>query len=49
MKLGLISGYSGRRISIPIESVLHAESLGYESIWTSEAWGSDAVTPAAWI
>ena len=49
MKLGLISGYSGRRINIPIESVLHAESLGYESIWTSEAWGSDAVTPAAWI
>ena len=49
MKLGLISGFSGRRINIPIESVLHAESLGYESIWTSEAWGSDAVTPAAWI
>jgi hypothetical protein len=49
MKLRLISGFSGRRINIPIESVLHAESLGYESIWTSEAWGSDAVTPAAWI
>ena len=49
MKLGLISGFSGRRINIPIESVLHAESLGYESIWTLEAWGSDAVTPAAWI
>ena len=49
MKLGRISGFSGRRINIPIESVLHAESLGYESIWTSEAWGSDAVTPAAWI
>ena len=49
MKLGLISGYSGRRINIPIDNVLHAESLGYESIWTSEAWGSDAVTPAAWI
>ena len=49
MKLGLISGFSGRRINIPIENVLHAESLGYESIWTSEAWGSDAVTPAAWI
>ena len=49
MKLGLISGYSGRKISIPIDHVKHAESLGYESIWTAEAYGSDAVTPAAWI
>lgn len=49
MKLGLISGYSGRKINIPIDHVKHAESLGYESIWTAEAWGSDAVTPAAWI
>ncbi|MCZ6887560.1 MAG: LLM class F420-dependent oxidoreductase [Gammaproteobacteria bacterium] len=49
MKLGILSGYSGRKISIPIDQVKHAESLGYESIWTSEAYGSDAVTPAAWI
>lgn len=49
MKLGLISGYSGRKMSIPIDHVRHAESLGYESIWTAEAYGSDAVTPAAWI
>ena len=49
MKLGLISGYSGRKINIPIAHVKHAENLGYESIWTSEAYGSDAVTPAAWI
>jgi F420-dependent oxidoreductase-like protein len=49
MKLGLISGYSGRKMSIPIDQVKAAESLGYESIWTAEAYGSDAVTPAAWI
>ena len=49
MKLGVISGYSGRKLSIPIDAVKHAESLGYESIWTAEAYGSDAVTPAAWI
>ena len=49
MKLGIISGYSGRKISIPIDAVKHAENLGYESIWTAEAYGSDAVTPAAWI
>jgi len=49
MKLGLISGYSGARMSIPIDAIKHAESLGYESVWTAEAYGSDAVTPAAWI
>ena len=49
MKLGLLSGYSGSKMSIPIDSIKHAENLGYESIWTAEAYGSDAVTPAAWI
>ncbi len=49
MKLGLISGYSGRKMSIPIEAIKQAEAMGYESIWTAEAYGSDAVTPAAWI
>ncbi len=49
MRLGLISGYSGRKMSIPIDAIRHAETLGYESIWTAEAYGSDAVTPAAWI
>jgi F420-dependent oxidoreductase-like protein len=27
----------------------HAESLGYDSIWTAEAWGSDAFTPLAFL
>jgi F420-dependent oxidoreductase-like protein len=49
MKLGLITGYSGRKISIPMEAIRQAETLGYDSVWTSEAYGSDAVTPAAWI
>ncbi len=49
MKLGIIAGYSGRKMSIPLDPILHAESLGYDSIWTAEAYGSDAVTPAAWI
>ena len=35
--------------SIDMDLVLAAESLGYESVWTSESWGSDAVTPAAWV
>ncbi len=49
MKLGLISGYSPAKMSIDIDGILDAESLGYESVWTAEAWGSDAVSPAAWI
>lgn len=49
MKLGVMLGYSGSRASIPMELVLAAESLGYWSVWTAEAWGSDAVTPAAWV
>src|SRR5262247_109069 len=49
MKLGLLFGYSGRSISIPLDAIKHAESLGYDSVWTSEAYGSDAITPAAWI
>jgi len=49
MKLGFTLGYSGKRIHIPIDLIRHAESLGYDSCWTAEAYGSDAVTPAAWI
>ena len=49
LQLGLVLGYSGRDFAIDIDLVREAESLGYQSIWTSEAYGSDAVTPAAWI
>ena len=28
--------------------VLEAERLGFDSVWTSEAYGSDALTPLAW-
>ena len=49
LQLGLVLGYSGRDFSIDIDLIREAEALGYGSIWTSEAYGSDAVTPAAWI
>lgn len=49
MKLGVLSGYSGKVINLDIDRIKYAESLGYDSIWTAEAYGSDAVTPAAWI
>ena len=49
MKLGLLLGYSGKRLNINMEPIKQAESLGFDSVWTAEAYGSDAVTPATWI
>src|SRR5262245_24467674 len=49
MKLGIVLPYSGADMSLPIDRVLEAERLGFDSVWTSEAYGSDAVTPAAWV
>ena len=49
MKLGIIAGYSPATMSVPMDNILEAERLGYDSVWTAEAWGSDAVSPAAWI
>ncbi|WP_037805685.1 LLM class F420-dependent oxidoreductase [Amycolatopsis sp. VC5-11] len=50
MKLGFHLGYWG---SGPIpgaqESVLEAERLGFDSVWSAEAYGSDAFTPLAWV
>ena len=49
MKLGLLLGYSGADMNLAMDKVQEAERLGFDSIWTSEAWGSDAITPAAWV
>ena len=49
MKLGFLLGYSGKQIQFPIDLIQHAESMGYDSVWTAEAYGNDAVTAAAWV
>ncbi len=49
MKLGIVVGYSGSTFSLPMDLIGEAERLGYDSVWTSEAYGSDAISPAAWI
>ena len=49
MKLGFLLGYSGKQIHIPIDLIKQAESMGYDSVWTAEAYGNDAVTSAAWV
>jgi F420-dependent oxidoreductase-like protein len=49
MKLGLGLGYWGAGPNPDtLELVLEAERLGYDSLWTAEAYGSDALTPLAW-
>jgi F420-dependent oxidoreductase-like protein len=49
MKLGINIGYSGRTIELPLTEIKEAEAMGCDSVWTAEAYGSDALTPLAWI
>jgi F420-dependent oxidoreductase-like protein len=49
MKLGLRLELSGAHPGVPLDLVLEAERLGFDSVWSSESWGSDAVTPSAWV
>jgi len=50
VKLGLQLGYWGAGPPADAASrVAEAERLGYDSIWTAEAYGSDALTPLAWL
>jgi len=51
MKLGVHIGYWGLGLSSEdqLAIVQEAERLGYDSVWTAEAYGSDAATVLAWI
>jgi F420-dependent oxidoreductase-like protein len=51
MRLGLSIGYWGLGLSNEDQLALvqEAEALGYDSVWTAEAYGSDAVTVLAWL
>ena len=49
MRLGLTAGYSGSQLSLDLDLITLAESAGFDSVWTSEAYGSDAVVPLTWI
>ena len=51
MKLGVSIGYWGMGIG-PADQLAvarAAEAMGYDSIWTAEAYGSDAATVLAWL
>ena len=51
MRLGLMLGYWGLGLTAEdqIELVREAERSGFDSVWTAEAYGSDAATPLAWF
>ena len=51
MKLGLLLGFWGADGPPPglIAVVREAEAIGFDSVWTSEGHGSDALTPLAWV
>jgi F420-dependent oxidoreductase-like protein len=49
MKLGMTTGGGDRTVSLDMEMILEAENLGYDIVRTSESYGGDAVSKAAWI
>ncbi|HET7877006.1 MAG TPA: LLM class F420-dependent oxidoreductase [Methylomirabilota bacterium] len=49
MRLGLNLGYSGSALGIDIGLIQEAERLGFDSVWSAEAYGSDAVSTITWI
>ncbi len=49
MRLGLTAGYSGAKLTLDVGLFQEAENLGFDSIWTAEAYGSDAIVPLTWI
>ena len=49
MKLGLgLDVWASPRFELPLERVRLAERLGFDSVWTAEIYGADAVTPLAY-
>jgi len=49
VKLGLQLGYWGAQPPVGVPELLAAaEECGFDSVFTAEAWGSDAFTPLAW-
>ena len=50
MQLGLQLGYWGQMPSPDwVDRAVAADELGFTSVWTAESWGSDALSPLAYL
>src|SRR5271168_2209931 len=49
MKLGMTLSLGGAAPRLDMDLVLEAERLGFSSVWSGEAYGTDAVTPVAYV
>lgn len=49
MKLGIGAVSFGARVNVNMDVMRRAEELGFDSAWTAEAWGNDAVSTATWV
>jgi F420-dependent oxidoreductase-like protein len=49
MKLGITLGPWDGVEPLPIADIQLAETLGYETVWSAESYGADAMTPLAFI
>ena len=49
MKLGIGATAFGPKARVNLDLVRRAEALGFDSAWTAEAYGNDAVTTATWV
>jgi F420-dependent oxidoreductase-like protein len=50
MKLALrLELYRAAELRVPVELVRRAEDLGYHSVWSAEAYGTDALSPLAYL
>jgi F420-dependent oxidoreductase-like protein len=50
MKIGLaLDVWASPTVEVPVERVRRAEALGFDSVWSSEAYGADALTPLAYL
>jgi F420-dependent oxidoreductase-like protein len=49
VKVALSLNYAHAKMELPIQRILRAEQLGFDSVWTAETYSSDAITPLAFI
>jgi len=49
LRLGMMLGLYGPNPKLDMDLVMEAERLGFDQVWTGEAYSTDAVTPITWV